>query len=50
MQVVGKVLQLLKQSRHVEDEGIGRDSTAEDTQKGPEDCDDGDATKIETQV
>lgn len=54
MQVVAKVLQLLKQSRHVEDEGIGRDSTPEETsvvqEASAEGSDDNDTTKIETQV
>lgn len=47
------ILLLLKQSRHVEDEGIGRDGRPEnptEASNGAEGSDDGDTTKIETQV
>ena len=45
------MLKLLKQSRKVEAEGIGRESTPEATVEGSADAsDDNDSTKIETQV
>lgn len=52
MQTVTMVLKLLKLSRHIEDEGIGRDGTLDtmDASDIPEGSDEDESTKIETQV